>query len=449
MRFLRNLLLFIILAYGLVYGYLWYETNTSLQRLTEGAAPFAKIEYASFFVSPLANEITVDNISIVPQMAADEFRIDQVRLYADMPGFFLLSGKAMQEGTLPENMDIGLSNIQVNLDGKFISMLEQMSVQAEAQPEQVASPFLNLDALGCGEIEKFQLVDYRLMGIKRVNADINLHLSFNKITDILGVQIDAKTRGVYDISLATDIKIPSGKMDGVTQTNKIPPMRLSINDTGFYKMRNAYCATANKSSDEEYVDHHMQLLSSTFGVTLPESITTAYRDYMLKGGRINLSIKPQDNLAPEELGYYKPLEVVDMLGLKLSIGNTRIDLEELLNANAPAVVAKKPDESNAVSTKKSSAKETSAKPAAVPALVNKNEEVAPAAKSFIYHVEKVENAEKHIDKPVEITLRGNKVRRGTLEKVKNDRLYLIIELQGGSVTYPIRTNEISKFRVKY
>lgn len=450
MRFLRNLLLFIVLAYGLVYGYLWYETNTSLQQLTEGAAPFAKIEYSSFFVSPLANEITVDDISIVPQMAADEFRIDQVRLYADMPGFFLLSGKAIQDGALPENMDINLSNIQVNLNGKFITMLEQMAAQAEEQPEQASSPFLNLDALGCGDIEKFQLVDYRLMGMKRVNADVNLHLNFNKITELFGIQIDANTRGVYDISIATDFKIPSGKMDGVTQTNKIPPMRFSLNDTGFYKMRNTYCATANNSSTEEYVDHHMQLLSSTLGVTLPETITTAYRNHMLKGGRINISIRPQDNLTPEELGYYKPLEVVDLLGLKLSIGNTRIDLEQLLNANAPAVVAKKPTDTKPSSKSAAPTKEAATKPALVqPPPSKKKEEVSVKSQRPAYHIEKVENAPKYLDKMVEVTLPGTKVRRGTLEKVKNGKLYLIIELQGGSVTYPIRSTEISKFRVKY
>lgn len=437
MRFLRNLLLFVVLVYGLAYGYLWYETNNTLQRITDGAAPFAKVDITSFFVSPLGNEITVDNISIVPQMAADEFRIDQLRLYADQPGFFLISGKTMQDGMLPEEIDINLRNIQVNLDGKFISMLEQMAEQAAEQPGQAPVPFANIDALGCGDIESFQLVDYRLMGMRRVNADINLHLGYDKIGEVFSVQIDANTRGIYDISMATDMKLPKGEMGKMAEANKIPPMRISINDTGFYKMRNTYCATSNNSSVDEYIDHHMQLLGETLGLKLPEKIATAYRGHMLKGGRINISIKPRSDVSPEELAYYKPLEVADLLGLKVSIGSTRVELDQLFDANAPAVVAKSPAE------RKTEKPATAARPVATRKLPETRQ------KRPSYHVEKIKNAEKHIDKMVEVTLRGNKVRRGTLEQVRNGRLYLIIKLQGGSVTYPVRTTEISKFRVRY
>ncbi|WP_428623853.1 hypothetical protein [Sedimenticola sp.] len=440
MRFLRNLLLFVVLVYGLAYGYLWYETNNTLQRITEGAAPFAKIDYASFFVSPLANEITVDNISIVPQMAADEFRIEQARLYADQPGFFLLSGKAMQEGALPEKVGANLSNVQVNMDGKFITLLGDMAQQSQETSGQAPMPFANLDALGCGDIEQFQLVDYRMMGMRRLNLDLNLHLSYDKIGEIFGLQVDANTRGVYDISVATDFKVPNGEMGGVTNTDKIPPMRFSINDTGFYKMRNSYCATANDSSIDEYIDHHMQLLSSAFGVTLPEKTAQAYRSHMLKGGRINISIKPQNDIAPAELAYYKPLEVAELLGLNISIGNTRVELEQLFNANAPAVVAKS-EQPAKIKPRTSS---TRPEPSVVKKLTT-----TPAPSRPTFHVEKVDNAHKHIDKLVEVTLPGNKVRRGTLEQVRNGRLYLVMELQGGSITYPVRKTEISKFRVRY
>jgi hypothetical protein len=441
MRFLRNLLLFVVLVYGLAYGYLWYETNNTLQRITDGAAPFAKIEVGSFFVSPLGNEITVDTISIVPQMAADEFRIDQLRVYADQPGFFLIAGKTMQDGMLPEQVDVNLRNIQVNLDGKFISMLGQMAEQAAEQPEQSPIPFANIDALGCGDIERFQLVDYRLMGMRRINADLDLHLSYDKIGEVFGMQVDANTHGISDISMAMDIQVSSGKMSSVTNTNTIPPMRISINDTGFYKMRNTYCATSNDSSVDEYIDRHMQLLGESLGLKLPEKIAAAYRNHMVKGGRINISIKPQSAISAEELAYYKPLEVAELLGLKLSIGNTRVELEQLFDANTPAVVAKSPTDQKAGKSVTKPAKTSR------PVATRKITKTRPKRPS--YHVEKIKNAEKHIDRMVEVTLPGNKVRRGTLEQVRNGRLYLIMELHGGSITYPVRKTDISKFRVRY
>ncbi len=444
MRFLRNLLLFVILIYGAAVGYLWYETNNTLQRIVEGAAPFATIGYESFFVSPLGNEITVDNISIVPQMAADEFRIEQVRLFADQPGYFLISGKSMQDGKLPEEMGINFSNIQLNLDGKFFSMLEQMVEQAAEQPTPADALISQLDALGCGDIDKFQLVDYRLMGMRRVNTDFNIRLHYNKIAEIFSVEIDANVRDIYQANMSMDFKVPGGEMGGVTATNTIPPMRISINDNGFYKMRNTYCATSNNSSIDEYIDRHMQLLVATLGIKLPEKLATAYRNHMLKGGRINVAIKPQNNISPEELTYYKPLEAAELLGLSVSIGNTRVELDQLLNADAPGAVAQSPNAAKPAAKDKAAATVTKVeKPAAM------EETKAPVQRRPSYHVENVDNAEKHIDKLVEVTLPGNKVRRGILEQVRNGRLYLVIELQGGSVTYPVRKNEINKFRVRY
>lgn len=440
MRFLRNLLLFVILIYGSAVGYLWYETNNTLKSIVAEAAPFATIDYDSFFVSPLGNEITVDNISIVPQMAADQFRIDQVRLFADQPGFFLIAGKSMQDGKLPERMGINFSNLQFNLDGKFFTMLEQMALQATEQPSEADAALAKLDALGCGEIEKFQLVDYRLMGMRRINTDLNIQLSFDKIRDIFGVEIDANARGIYQANMAMDFKVPSGEMGGVTETRTIPPMRLSLNDTGLYKMRNNYCATSNDSTIDEYIDRHMQLLVATLGIKPTVNVATAYRNYMLKGGRINVSVKPQNDIAPEELAYYKPLEAAELLGLSVSIGRTRVELDQLINADAPAALARSPDKA------KNRATATVAK---VKKSTAKEETKAPVRHRPSYHVTKVDDAEKHIDKMVEITLPGNKVRKGLLEQVRNGRLYLVIQLQGGSVTYPVRKTEISKFRVRY
>lgn len=444
MRFLRNLLLFVILIYGAAVGYLWYETNNTLQRIVEGAAPFATIGYESFFVSPLGNEITVDNISIVPQMAADEFRIEQVRLFADQPGYFLISGKSMQDGKLPEEMGINFSNIQLNLDGKFFSMLEQMVEQTAEQPTPADALISQLDALGCGDIDKFQLVDYRLMGMRRVNTDFNIRLHYNKIAEIFGVEIDANVRGIYQANMSMDFKVPGGEMGGVTENSTIPPMRISINDNGFYKMRNTYCATSNNSSIDEYIDRHMQLLVTSLGIKLPEKVATAYRNHMLKGGRINVAIKPQNNISPEELTYYKPLEAAELLGLSVSIGNTRVELDQLLNSNAPAAVAQSPDATKPAAKNKAAATVAKAeKPAAT------EETKAPVQRRPSYHVENVDSAEKYIDKMVEVTLPGNKVRQGLLEQVRNGRLYLVIQLQGGTVTYPVRKTEISKFRVRY
>ncbi len=469
MRFLKYILILPVLAYGLVWGYLWYDAYSALSKLTQSTESFANVEYDSFFVSPLGNEFTVDGIVIVPLIAPDEFRIEQVRIAADQIGFFLLAGNSMKEGEPPENLTVSFKNIQFNLDSKLFAMLEKMASNGAAEPQQSNMPFANIDALGCGYVEKFELSTYRQMGFNQINADLNIDMDFDKISEVMRVQLDANTRGIYNASVTTELYVPGGKVSAMGQNaNNLPPVRLSIDDTGFYKKRNTFCAGANESSVEEYVDKHMQLLTELIGMPLPQKIATAYRNHMLKGGKISVSIRPKENINGDELAYYKPVEALDLLGLKITIGKTRIDIEQLLSADASMLAKKesttgketstkveepqkgivaKPEEKSTVSEKSSTEEPT--KEAAKQPVTQQQTTKDTNPDEPMYHVEKVEEAHQYMDKMVEVTLPDNKVRHGLLGQIRNNRIYLIMELRGGNLTYPVKISEIKKFRVLY
>jgi len=441
MRILRNILILIILTYGLAMGYLWYQTRQGLESISQAASGFAQISYDSFFVSPLGNEISVNNIDINPRATPDVFRIEKLRLFADRPGFFLIAGNSLQAGKLPAKIDMGITGLRFSLDSKLFSMLEEMANQAQdAQAQQSAFSFTHLNALGCGDISEFQLIDYRLMGVNSITSDVNMHLQFNELANMLNLKLDVITSGLNNISINTEIKVPNDDMQGVTRTNYIPSMRIETNDTGYHKLRNTYCANSNKGTVEEYVDKHVELLRKELGFNLPQNALDAYRQYMLTGGIFNISLKPKSDVKPASLEYYQPLGVADLLGLKLVIGKTRITINQIMDVNAPLL--------EKAATQKAE-KRAEAKAAEQAQIEKKKRAEASRSIKPSYHSAKIDNAEKHVGKMVEVTLPGNKVRKGVLDKVSDERIYLNMQVHGGTLTYPVKINEISKFRVLY
>ena len=66
-----------------------------------------------------------------------------------------------------------------------------------------------------------------------------------------------------------------------------------------------------------------------------------------------------------------------------------------------------------------------------------------------FHKVDIRNAERHINKVVEVTLYNGRVRKGILDNVNEGRLYLVLELHGGKLSYPVKMSDVEYFRVRY
>lgn len=442
MRILIYLIAVPALTYAAMMGYLWLQVKSSADEVVKSAAGFADIQYDSVYTSLTGDEIGLDNIIIKPIMTNDEFRIEKIRLNAPHAGYFLQADSRLKSGNIPENLGVSVQRIHVDLNSDLFSMMEQGRKQALAQQQASPSTVLaNIDTVGCGDKRALGLADYRKMGVGKVVADARFNIGYDKSSDRATIKSHIKTDNYYTVDFRAGFNTQSGRFNPGSAIAALPDMEVSYTDTGMYKLRNSYCASLSNSDIESYVTHHIQLAGEQLGVGLPDEFLLAYKDYMLNGGTITVGISPVSDIPTDSLQYYPPDEVVKMLGLQIAINGNSLDNKQIRwlgAATRPRPEKTKPG--NNTDTKKS----TTTRPKVPSAPLYSYNRPAPK-----YHKVDVSNARKHINRFVEVTLFNGRVRKGILDKVNEGRLYLVLELQGGNLSFPVKMSDVESFRVRY
>ncbi len=436
MRILKIILLLPVLAYGAAWAYLWYEVKTGADDVVKMASPFAKISYGSVHVSLLGDEIGLDNVLITPAINQDEFRIEKLRLNAPNMLYFISANKNLEKGDFPEKFGMQISRLHLNINSESFSMLEQMSKQGETTEAGGMQILFDLDAFGCGDIKTFTLNDYRKMGMGDIVIDVDANSEYDQERNTALVSVKAGAEGLNRIEFRAELK--NGlNMGSAVAGSDIPKMTLSMHDTGYYKLRNAYCADLNDSDGEAYVDRHIQVLSEKLNAKFQDEVVAAYKRFMLAGGGVDIRINPSPAAKPGGLQFYAFEDIVKMLGLDIAINGKTIKFNEVKwTGSRPQATVSGRAES------KKSPPQTAQRPT-----VKRTAKLAPSNSALVYKEIRTADAGKHIDSMVEVSTLDGKVRRGLLEKVSDNRIYLVIKLSAGTLSYPVELQAISKLRV--
>ncbi len=430
-----------IVGYGFLMGYLWYQVKDSAEQMIQAAAPLATISYDSIHVSPLGDEVGLNGISIQPTMVSDHIRLDSLRLSVPHVGYFLDAKQSVESKDFPENIRVKIKRLQFDLGSEVFDLAVQAQQAAANTGDDKIGTFLtSLDALGCGETESFSLQDYRNMGVDSVIANATLSMESDKETHHGKFTIAANIDGLYEIDTRLELDTSPSALKSL-YTNNMPKTTISYRDTGLYELRNQYCAEINGSSIEEYIDKHLRKLSARLGTSLPGESLKLYKNYMLNGGQVSVQLDPTEEFDPNTLSYYKPADIIAMLGLGINIDGTPIALEEF-NWEPPTNVASENRLKKQVSLVKNSRRVQ--RP-----VVSSVTSPPPPSKSATYKDVALGDATKHINSMAEITTAAGNVRRGILSEVKNDYLYLVMKHSAGSLTYPVEFKLVDRLRVRY
>lgn len=441
MRIMPLVLATPFLLYGAVRGYLWYEVKASADDMAQAASQYATISYDSVYTSLLGDEVGLDNIIIKPLMTQDVFRIEQIRVSAPHAGYFISAGNNLEKGELPENLAMQIKRLHIDINSELFTLLEQMQQQAAlAQPDETGMWLASLDTLGCGDLTTFTINDYRTMGLGNIIADANISMAYNDKQGNTRIKVDTHVDKLYDIGFSLDFDLTPQSMSSALSSNNIPRTTLSYRDTGYYHLRNNYCAELNESNIEEYVDRHITQLSSTLKATFPEQTINAYKQFMIKGGTFNIELDPSEEQSLEGLSYYASADIIDMLGLSFSINNTRLETEQIQWGGKQTGVTV----SRASKQEKKPVIRRDALRPTVSATPSKNwqQRTAPASQ-----VKDIDDAGKYLKKMVEVTTIEGKVRKGVLGGVTEDNITIVVEYRTGSLSYPVELKHITEFRV--
>ncbi len=438
MRKLVNIAIVVLVVVALLAaaagGYLWYSTKQQVDQIVTMAKPFAEISYGGIDVSP-AGSVGVSRLRIMPKSVNDSIAIGAIRLNA--PNFLDLLNIRWQlsQNQLPEALSLLFQDVELPLSGGILGA-------SPANPAVKSSPFDHLDALGCGPITAFGAAEWQEMGYDRFIGNLETGYRVDSKGNMLELRIDSNTRDWATLNLDIDLALtrpPESLMELATSlTPNLAKLNLVLRDDGFNQRRNTYCAAkAGKALPEYLADHVGQVVERlrANGIVPGPGLIAAYQRYLAEGGTLTITATPLAPINPAELHKYAPADAVKLLGLTMKVNETTVT--DLTVDWDVAKVAK------VLGTEPKPEPEPEEVTPALPVLQ------APVVVQKTYHATPVGELDRHIGKILKLRTATGVQYRGQLDAISEDLIRITVRKSGGSVTFFLRTGEISTAEVFY
>ena len=237
--FIKILLIILILGYGGLKAYVWYDVNKKMDDIAAMAAPFAEITHGAAISSIEKGIVGVEEIVIRSVRSDDVFTIQEISFSAPTILDLLFLSKSFNDKEIPEHVGVKIKKLRVNLNSEVFSMIESMS-----QPQGAPSLVERIDALGCGDVGKFGRSDFVAMGYNPIVLDLAMNMDFKKDTKEMKVDLRLKDHNLYDLKLALQFLVDPGQLKSGSAASEqaISEMSLNYTDKGYFELRNKYCS---------------------------------------------------------------------------------------------------------------------------------------------------------------------------------------------------------------
>lgn len=437
MRFVKLLILLAVVGFGAVKGYIWYGVKSDLDKAIAMVAPFVEINYGSIF-SSLRGQVGVKDITIRPIMSADEFTIGEISFTAANIIELITLDNNLKQKQLPEYMAWDFRQVAIDFNSEVFGMMGQ----AQAAASESREPLLieKIDAIGCGEISNIGLDEIIAMGYNKAVMDVGLEMRYDNNTRHLQLDIQLKDRDLVKIDVDMGIKLdPELFISAGSEPVKpsVSELLVNYNDTGYYKLRNNFCAQQSGSTVAEYVEANIKGLSSELEVVFPEETVDAYRQFMTNGGTFKVSMNPSEETDFNSLQLYQAADVMRMLAMDITINGVQTDLDKI---QWKKQASGKPKEE--VLSKNSQRQISKSEPA----MKSPPGDEASNRTAKYKEVNKSQ-LKKYIGQYVRLDTEGGKRREGVLESVDGKSIRIRVRMRGGDFSFPVNADDITRARV--
>jgi len=442
MRFLKLLLILPVLGYGGLKAYVWYDVKSNVDNAIVTVAPFVDITYDSIFSSLLDGVVGITGVVIRPKMTSDEFTIQEMNLSALTIFDVFMLGSRFKDGELPEYIGFEMKNVNIDVDSEIFAMLDNMQAQA-AESQTSEDPLLieRMDALACGDVEKFGINEFSAMGYNPLNLDVAVKVEFEKASGQAKIDMRIKDRDLYSVNftMQTGFDLHQIKSAGLQPVEpEISEMKIEYTDTGYYKLRNKYCAQQSEGSIEQYVNANIAQLAAELGATFPQKTVDAYRQLMMSGGNFTISLNPTEATMLSGLEFYKTADILDILGMEIVINGANVDLSQIdWGTRAGKTTTRKSDALDIIKGHLSNSAVA---------------EVSPpvkqrSAKTGKYQKVRKSQLSRYIGKNIQVETSMGKRRQGQLESMDEERIRILMRLTTGEFSFPVKLDDIVQARV--
>lgn len=448
-RTLVYILIAPLLAYAGLKSYVWYTIKNGVDDAIASVAPFVEIRYDGIF-STLGGEVGIEGVYIKPVMTNDEFTLQSMSLSSESIFDFIDVGDRFNRQDFPKQVSANIQKLNLDLSSKIFQLMSDFQQQAEStQPADDGFLLERLDALGCGDVERFGLDEFIEMGYDQVELDLVMGMKYNDASQQMQINVQMKDRDLYradfDVSFALDIdKVKAGTMDA--NELAVTAMNVVYDDMGYHILRNEFCAEQSGGTTETYIDANVAQISTELGGTLPEKVVAAYRGFMTNGGTIKMNISPAEAVELSGMQFYETADAMRMMGMSITVNDVSVDAEQIQWKTAGT----KPDaksagrqvaKTNMQPSRKQTRSSSEANLKSAPASTAKD------AQQVNTKTIKVSQLSRYIGKMVQVNTTKGKRRVGLLESIDDERVRILMKMGGGEFSFPVKIDEISSAEV--
>lgn len=315
---LKTLLLVPIVVIAATYGatkaYIYFSVKSELDNLVEMAAPFVDLSYGGIS-SDLRGKLVIEDVSLTALSGGETMQAQAVELRGKGPGFLIDLSNGFKGGEPPSTLSLSMKRMTVPVDQGFNASIgiTGMGAAANAEPEPCT----------LGGIFRHQ--GLQEMGVEELVADAQLGYNFDQAIGEAAVFFDYQLDDTETFSVSLDL---AGMPDPAAMAFGMMPSLGNFNlsyqlEPGYSKRMTEHCAGQKNQTRQAFIASLFELTDGQFvrqlGFVPGPGLRTALKTLVTEGGELSLSANPSADLDPSVLALYSPEDLVDSLGLEISL----------------------------------------------------------------------------------------------------------------------------------
>ncbi|MEM9102342.1 MAG: hypothetical protein AAGB12_08455 [Pseudomonadota bacterium] len=423
-RFILFLVFLIIIIQAIVHFKISRDLATPLRLAEMGTQ--AKISHGLIYVN-YNGEISITQVAVDAAHLGMNLTLDAIKFKG--PSLLELANfnfAGWQTGNIPEQMWFALKGGKIVLDPRII---DAASIQSNDM-----DLWGSLEVLACGSIKRFELSDYLAMGYSRIHFFGDIRFDIDKITNEVLIASNATALNMSQVDW--ELKLGQVQFDNILQPPIIKSFSFHSQDYSLVGSKNRYCAELSTSSEAQYIEEHIKQLDLTLmslDFPLSQAIIDAYRDYLNEPESIRLVFAPTLPMPIQEIASYPLAKIPEILGARIAINEQEIkpliDTERQL---PPEKIAQLQSTFRDVDDDDSD---------------DNDESQVIRLQGYTFKSTTVEQMSNYLEHEAKIWTKNRKFYQGVIRSMNKNYLEFAAKTDNGTLTLPIRLQEIEKVEV--
>lgn len=308
-------------AYGGFKVYVAHSINNAAHKMIAMVSPMAAVKYDGTTSSLFGGMVGLTGVTV--QSARDDsyYRIGAVKLKSD--NIFTLMGMNIQRGKIPKMFEVEIDNLTMPLSGELLD-------KGHGDLGITGDFHTPLGVMACGNRTSFSDTDLSRMGITQITTNISMEVLREPDKNDIRVMTHMNTPGINAVDLDLGVAAKNGII--TPRTAMLKPTRftsfeLRFRDEGWHKRVTTFCTRQTHMTRAAYIDARVAAVKTALarqGIGVGTDLLNAYRAFLKPGGRMRISVMPQDPIDLQTLHLYSVPEAIDYLAPTLRVNGRTI-----------------------------------------------------------------------------------------------------------------------------